>query len=257
MTFLTKTVEISTTSAQTLSKFPPRSKSRHFRDLRHSNQKAFYAIMASFLIDLLSDLTLSGIAYFALAVALNHSVEHVIELLSPSWTLPQLALSDIPYETIVFSIAFIHWSIRLFFRYRGHFRCAWKSLAYILRWLSPLHPKPLKTCPCCWIRTHGDPATGLDSRLQDQGRIRRPDSIERMSSCPPSPALMLPGEQRCLTFDSSSHSPADSLVSADDTMNEWRDVEKSSDDGRREGSLSPVADESTSGWRDLACSSEN
>ena len=215
--------------------------------------------MAAFLIDLLSDLTLSGIAYFALAVALNHSVEHVTELLSPNWTLPQPALFDIPCETIVFSIAFINWSIRLFFRYRGHFHCTWKFLAYIVRWLSPLHPEPLQTCPCCWIRTYGEPATGLDSRLQDQGRIRRPDSIERMS-CPPSPVLMLHREERCLAFDSSSRSPAVSLASADDIMNEWRDAGNFSDNGRREESLGPVvsavADESTSGWRDLACSSD-
>ena len=224
--------------------------------MRQSIQKAFHATMASFsevLVDLLSDLTLSGIAYFALAAALNQAVGHVTELLGPSWTLPQPAAFDIRYEPIVFSIAFIHWSTRFFLRCRGHFGCAGKSVADVLRWLSPLHPEPLKICLCCWMRTHGEPATGLDSQLRHQCKIRRPYPSERMS-CPTSPAPTLHGEERRLELDHFSHSPALSPVSADETTNEWRDVENFSDRERTEESLSPavspVADESTSGWRD-------
>ena len=221
--------------------------------------------MASFsevLVDLLSDLTLSGIAYFALAAALNQAVGRATELLGPSWTLPRPAAFDIRYEPIVFSIAFVHWSTRFLFRCRGHFGCAGKSIAYILRWLSPVHPKPLKTCPCCWLRTHGEPATGPNSQLRHQCKIRRPYPIERMS-CPTRSAPTLHGEERCLTFDyisSENHNSAISPVTADETTNEWRDVENFSDRERTEESLSPavspVADESTSGWRDWAYSSD-
>ena len=218
--------------------------------------------MASFsdvLVDLLSDLTLSGIAYFALAAALNQAVRLVTEFLSPDWILPQPAAFDIRYELIVFSIIFLHWSTRFLFRCRGHFGCAWKSLAYILRWLSPLHPEPLKTCPCCWMRTHREPATGIDRQHRHQYKIGRPYPIALMS-CLPSPAPTPRGEERCLTFDDSSHIPAVSPVSADEITNEWRDVGNFSDKERKEESLSPavspVADESTSGWRDLVYSSD-
>ena len=227
--------------------------------------------MASFfdvLFDLLSDLTLSGIAYFALAAALNQAVRLVAELLWSSWIIHQPAAYDIwddmysfaiAFQFIVFSIAFIHWSTRFLFRCRRHFVCAGKSLAYILRWLSPLHPKPLKTCPCCWLRTREEPATELETQLQRQWKIRRPYPVERMS-CPSSHATTLHGEERCLTFDFVSPQnqvPAVSPVSADEIKNEWRDVGNFSDkkgtEGRRSPAFSPVdADESTSGWRDMA-----
>ena len=215
--------------------------------------------MASFfhiLFDLFSDLTLSGIAYFALAEALNQAIGLIIESLGPDRTSPQLAAFHLQYELIVFPIAFIAfmaWSTRFFYRCRGHSGCVGKSLASILRWLSPLHPEPLKTCPCCWMRDHGKPTTGMDSLLQHQSKFRRPYPIERMSYAP-SPAPTPHGEERCLTFDCVSP------VSADETTNEWRDVGNVSDEERIEESLSqavsPVADESTSGWRDLASSSD-
>ena len=222
--------------------------------------------MSSFstvLINLLSDLTLSGIAYFTLAVALNQTMGHIKEFLPPSWTLLQPAYDDIQYESMILTTAFINWSMRFLFRCRGHFACAAKSLASILRWLSPLHPEPLKFCLscCCWMRTHeGEAATGMESRRpHHQCEVRRACSIERMS-CPASPAPTLHGEERCLTFDSFSYSRPISPVSADEITNEWRDVGHFSDKERMKESLgpavSPVADESTSGWRDLACYSD-
>lgn len=105
----------------------------------------------------------------------------------------------------------------------------------------------------------GEAATGLESRLQHHQCKSRAYPIERMS-CPSSPAPTLHGEERCLTFDNVSHSPAVGPVSADEIMNEWRDVGNFFDKERMKENLSPavspVTDESTSGWKDLACSSD-
>lgn len=157
-------------------------------------------------------------------------------------------------KAVVFSIAFIAWSMRLLSRCRGHFGCAGKSLAYILRWLSPLHPQPLKICLCCWLRAHAKPETGTDRQLQHQCKVRRLYPTERVSY-PPRPSTTLRTEERCLTSDCVSP------VSADEITNEWRDEESFSDKERTEESLSSAvtsanADESTSEWRDLAYSSD-
>ena len=101
--------------------------------------------------------------------------------------------------------------------------------------------------------------TGIDRQHRHQHKISRPYPIEPMS-CLPSPAPTLRGEERCVTFDGSSHMPAVSPVSADEITNEWRDAENFSDRERTEGSHSPavsaVADESTIGWRDWAYSAD-
>ena len=208
----------------------------HHSESRYFIKQAF-RIMMALLSDVLGDLTLSGVGYIVLIGALHITVGLIITLLWPSGIHPLQEGIDIWREYIAILIFYLLWTGRFFLRWRGHFDCAGELPAYILRWLSPFYPKPLETCPCCWIRRHGDSTTGIDSQHQPEGDFRRPNPTE-LVSCPNSPAPTLHKEEICDIFDDiSPHdlSPTISPVSADEITNEWNDLEYFSEKGETEG----------------------
>lgn len=173
------------TQAHTL----PTTKSQNIRDILplHSNSiittnrvMSFDEVAKEFktLLEQLKDddVLLSGIGYIALVTGLYFSVETIAWILSHTgWTFHQtISLSEWRYETILWT-SFTLCIARIALRWRGHLPCTRGHIKHIpgqikpiLRWLSPLSPKPLEACMFCQTATQGEPASSEDHQHQPQ-----------------------------------------------------------------------------------------
>ena len=111
--------------------------------------------------ELLMDLILSFLGYGVLIYVLSLPVVTIVWVFfQPSWTLHEnaifLAWRDDVTRWIVLSL----WVARFVLRWRRHLACAWGYLTGILRWLSPLSPKPYGICQSCRTATHGELGSG-------------------------------------------------------------------------------------------------
>ena len=109
------------------------------------------------LFELLIDITLSSIGYFVLLQALFAAAGTVTSITSPvGWTLhPISALLD-QREEVISGVVLSLSVARVVLRWRGHLVCIWRYISRILRWLSPLSPKPFGICVCCLTVTDGE-----------------------------------------------------------------------------------------------------
>lgn len=135
-----------------------------------------HAIHASIvlLLELLMDLVLSFIAYFALATLLFLAVDCIIWVFfSPGWTYDQETVFSDRSSHIIWWMPVLLCGLRFILRWRRHLACTWEYLAWILRWLCPLSPKPYEACPCCPTAIHREPASGKvqqdDKYLEQRG----------------------------------------------------------------------------------------
>lgn len=136
----------------------------------------------------LMDLVLSGIAYFALMQALSLAVGTIAWVLFPAdWTLHKISVLSDWRNEIFWWIFLLLWATRFVLRWRGHLACAWGCFACILRWLSPLSPKPFETCLFCRNGIHGEASDGKDCQddQQDQPQLPPPTLPPPSSTSPP------------------------------------------------------------------------
>ena len=119
------------------------------------------ATLMSFL-NLLLDLVLSFIGYYTLVYVIYMSTGRIAWIFfSPGWTFhPFWYWRDDIMMWMILSL----WVARFILRWRGHFACAWRYFACILRWLSPLSPKPYEACPCCETAMREVLASGEDEQ---------------------------------------------------------------------------------------------
>lgn len=128
------------------------------------SKQAIHALMVS-LFELLKDLVLSFMGYCALVIALCWLIADIVwAFYSPGWNFHQRNDFMGWRWRIMFWTVLSLWAARFVLRWRKHLACTWGYLACILRWLSPLSPKPYETCPCCQIGTHEELASDQDEQ---------------------------------------------------------------------------------------------
>ena len=122
------------------------------------SKQAIHVAMMS-LLELLVDLVLSFIGYYALAYVICLLIRIIAD-----WTFhPWIMISDQRDEVMRWMVIFL-WGARFVLRWRRHLAHSWGYFAWILRWLSPLYPEPYGVCPCCPTAVHIEPASGQIER---------------------------------------------------------------------------------------------
>lgn len=116
--------------------------------------------------ELLLDLILSFIAYYALVHMLYLPVAHILQ--GPGWMTFQHTRSQVtfirPHDDFVNRIVLSLWAARFLLRWRKHLACMWGNLAPVLHWLSPLSPEPYKACWCYPTPTSGEVARFVEGQ---------------------------------------------------------------------------------------------
>ena len=113
------------------------------------SKQATHAFLTS-LFELLLDLLLSFIGYFALATLLDELLRQLaLAFFWPGWTYEQKVRFVEWKISVAWSMLYSLWAARFVLRWRGHLCCVGRYLARILHWLSPLSPKLYEACPCC------------------------------------------------------------------------------------------------------------
>ena len=131
------------------------------------------------LFELLTDLALSFIGYYGLVLAFYLAAGTIAWVFfQAGWTFPQMSILPDWREDIIRWTVFSLWAIRFVLRWRRHVACSWGCLASILRWLSPLSPKPFDACLGCRTAKHGEPVNeghrrndGLGCRTTKHGEL--------------------------------------------------------------------------------------
>ena len=155
-------------------------------------KKKFHAIIVSS-SDLLLDLVLSFIGYYALVYVLHLSVGAIASVFfQPGSTSHQTATffkqrNEIMTWSVLslWAVRFVlRWRkhlacpwryvasiLRVVLRWRRHLACLWRYVASILRWLDPLSPKPIEACLWCLTATHEELAHVEE--LQDESVVEQ------------------------------------------------------------------------------------
>lgn len=137
------------------------------------SKHAIFASMMS-LLELLVDLVLSFIGYFALATVLLFAVDRITWVFFwPGWTHDQQMIYTHWNSYIMWRTPVMLCGARFILRWRKHLVCTWGYLACVLRWLSPLSPKPYDSCSCCPTAMHRELPSGKvqqdDKYLEQRG----------------------------------------------------------------------------------------
>ena len=119
------------------------------------------------LFDLLVDLVLSFIGYSALVYAL-----YVLIGMTANWTIHPGTMNLNWRDEVMKWMLFSLWGTRFVLRGRRHFACTRGYLICILRWLSPLYPKPYEACPCCPTAMHRELASGKSQQDDEYVELR-------------------------------------------------------------------------------------
>ena len=163
--------------------FPPRSDLMNTVIHIMPFNQAIQASMAA-MPEPLMDLVLSGIAYFALMQALSLAVGNIAWVLFPAdWTLHRISALLDWRNNFIWWMFLSLWAARFVLRWRGHLACAWGCFACILRWLSPLSPKPFDACPFCRKGIHGEASSGKDHQHEHEHELQ--PQPPRLISPPP------------------------------------------------------------------------
>ena len=136
----------------------------------------------------LMDLVLSGMAYSALMQALSLAVGTIALVLFPAdWILHKISVISDWRNEIIWWMFLSLWAARFTLRWRGHLACAWGCFACILRWLSPLSPKPFEACLFCRKSIQEEHSSGKGCQ-HDQKDQPQPPHPTLPPPCPTSPA---------------------------------------------------------------------
>ena len=125
--------------------------------------------------ELFMDLVLSGMAYSALMQALSLAVGTIALVLFPADSiLHKISVISDWRNEIIWWIFLSLWAARFILRWRGHLACALGCFACILRWLSPLSPKPFEACLFCRKSIEEEPSSGKDCQHDQQDQPQPP-----------------------------------------------------------------------------------